>query len=94
MHNQLELVMAHVQHMREGNCCDNLESEHLFPRHTLRILGSIQLVIDENFGGDVNLFFIKMLEVIARSSCRGEEPLIGIERWLNDELIQSGKLYH
>lgn len=89
----LGILHAHVVHMMAGHCCDELQDEHLFPRHILRLVGTIQLVVDECFGGDYGTFHTKMLITIAAAACNGKDPLIEVERWLNHELSQTHQLY-
>ncbi len=90
----LGIYHALVQHIREGKCCDELANEHLFSRQLQRMVGSTQLAIDENFGGDANAFHMQMYMKMAVATFEGEDPLTEIERWLNELLLQAGQLYN
>jgi hypothetical protein len=79
--------------MREGCCCDELANERLFPRQVLRMIGTTQMVIEENFAGDTNDFIMCMYLEIATNADSGEDALIIIERWLNKLLQQAAILY-
>ena len=42
--DRLGVLSALVHHMREGQCCDELNDERLFPKQLLRMVGSIQQI--------------------------------------------------
>ncbi len=80
--------------MKEGCCCDEIPDERLFPGQILRILSKIELTVDENFGGDISTFHLRMLMRIAVATLEQDDPLLAIEHWLDVELKESEKLYN
>ena len=90
--DRLGVFTALMQHMREGNCCDNLNDERLFGRQTNRLVGSAQLAVEEVFGGDQNSFMMALFMQMALTTSVDDHSLIliHIERWLNGLLIEAG----
>ena len=89
----LGVLNALVQHMKEGHCCDNLNDEKIFKGPVNRLVGKIQMVVDENFGGDYEAFHRIMLIQIVKACYECDEVLLAIENWLDAEWQESAKLY-
>ncbi len=89
----LGIVIALVQHMEEGHCCDELNDVRLFRGPVNRIIGKIQLVIDENFGGDISAFKRMLMEQLFKACSEDDPCLLAIENWLDVEWKESAKLY-
>ena len=58
------------------------------------IVAKMEMVIDENFGGDSNAFHFRLLEILATTAFEGDDPVMAIDNWLNIEWKESGKLYN
>jgi protein tyrosine/serine phosphatase len=89
----LGIVIALVQHMEEGNCCDDINDERLFQGPVNRIIGKIQIVIDENFGGNVKDFKSMLFLQLFKAITEDDHQLLAIENWLDTEWKESAKLY-
>ena len=89
----LAVVIALVQHIEEGNCCDDLDDARLFRGPVNRIISKIQLVIDENFGGDSKAFKQVLFEKLFFACVENNTHLLAIENWLNNEWKESANLY-
>lgn len=89
----LGLVNALVMHMRNRQDPDDLPDERLFRGPINRILAKTQMVIDENFGGDVDAFHTQMLTRMAVAAFENDNEIIAIEHWLDVEWKASAKLY-
>lgn len=82
-----------IVHKMSGGDCDELTNPRLFPRRLNEIWASVELTVDENFGGDWTQF---LMAVIAREDVaviKRQELMIEIERWLNELLQASAELY-
>lgn len=91
--DKLGLFNALVQHMRAGHCCDELDDERLFPNQILRLVGKVQIVVDEVYAGDYERFNTIMFTRILVATIEKDDPLLDIENWLNAELGESLKIY-
>lgn len=89
----LGIIHALVVHLKDGNDPDELEDERLFAGRKNEILAKIEMVADENFGGDWTAFHTRMLTVIATAALKGENAIDAIEDWLDAEWETSGRLY-
>lgn len=92
--DELGIIHALVMHMEAGHDCDELKDEAIFTPFVEHIQALMEIVIDENFGGDVKAFHIMMLRKIAESTFTGEDPLTALVNWLKDGWEASGKLYN
>jgi hypothetical protein len=72
---------------------DDIVDETLFRGRMNEIVAKMELVVDENFGGDARAFRIQMLMQIAKAAFEGSDPIIGLEHWFDVELKESAKLY-
>lgn len=91
--NDLGIIHALVVHMKNGNDPDDLIDERLFEGRKNVILAKIQIVADENFGGDWDAFHTRMLTVIATAAFEDDDVINAIEHWLDVEWKTSGRLY-
>ena len=89
----LALVIALVQHIEEGNCCDDINDARLFRGPVNRIISKVQLVIDENFGGDSSAFKRVLFEKLFYACVDNGPHLQAIENWLDKEWKESAELY-
>lgn len=96
-HSQIDylgIVIALVQYMEEGNCCDELKSPHLFRGPVNRILAKIETVNEENFAGDYAAFKIALFtRLYEQCNKMDQSHLRSIEDWLNREWENSAALY-
>ena len=96
------VLHALVRHMEENRRIDtdDIKDERFFRGRKNIIVAKIEQVIDENFGGDVGAFRIRLLEQVAKTFMghAGEKDMdklliLEIETWLDAELKESAKLY-
>lgn len=91
----LGVIHALALHMENGRRVDtdDIEDSRLFNGRKNEIVAKMELVVDENFGGDAKGFRERMLTVVARATYEADNPIIAIEHWLDVELKESAKLY-
>lgn len=92
--DKLGIIHAWAAHMAAGNCIDEVPDERVFAGELNSIAGKMQIVIDENFGGDANTFHTQLLQHILVATVAGEDLVSAIDRWLDQSWIESGRLYH
>jgi hypothetical protein len=92
--DDLGIIHALATHMRNGNSLDELIDERLFDGRKNTIVAKMEMVVDENFGGDTAAFHNRMLTVIATATFEGDDPVLAIESWLDVEWKASGQLYN
>lgn len=92
--DKLGIIHALAAHLASGENIDEVADERVFDGIINPIAAKIEMVTDENFGGDSNAFHTKLLEVIATAVFAGKDPVIEIDLWLNAEWEKSGRLYH
>jgi hypothetical protein len=93
-HDKLGIIHALAVHLAIGQETDEVSDERVFKGMINPIVAKMEMVIDENFGGDSNAFHIRLLEVIATATFEGDNPVIAIDNWLNVEWEASGRLYN
>lgn len=95
-HNDtLGVLHALALHMENGrrSDTDDIEDAQLFNGRKNEIVAKMELVVDENFGGDAKSFRKRMLVEVAKATYLGDNAILAIENWLDVELKESAKLY-
>ncbi len=92
--DKLGLVHALAIHLAAGKQTDDVNDERVFHGMINPIVAKMEMVIDENFGGDANAFHLRLLSVIAVATATGDNPIIAIDHWLDVEWKASGQLYN
>lgn len=91
--DKLGIIHALVAHLANGGQTDDIEDHKIFSGMINVIVAKMEMVIDENFGGDPAAFHIRFLQVIFTATLEGDNPIIAIDHWLGIEWNESGKLY-
>jgi hypothetical protein len=91
----LGIFHALALHMEDNRRIDtdDIEDARLFNGRRNDIITKMELVLDENFGGDAKSFRVRMLTVIAHAAFEGDNPVLAIEHWLDCEIKASNLLY-
>ncbi len=96
------IIHALARHMEENRRIDtdDISDAQIFRGRKNEIVAKMELVIDENFGGDAGVFRKRLLEQAAKtlflhagSKDMDQLLLLEVETWLDAELIESAKLY-
>jgi hypothetical protein len=93
--DSLGVLHALARHMETGRRIDtdDIDDERLFSGRKNEIVAKMELVVDENFGGDAKAFRMQMLMQIAKATLEGDNPVLALENWFDLELKESAKLY-
>ena len=93
--DSLGIIHALALHMEDNRRVDtdDVDDERLFRGRKNEIVAKMELVVDENFGGDAKVFRIQMLMQVAKAAAEGDAPVLALENWFDKELEESGKLY-
>jgi hypothetical protein len=88
----LHALALHMEDNRRDDT-DDIDDERLFLGRKNEIVTKMELVLDENFGGDAKAFRLQMLMQVAKATFHGDNPILELETWFDKELEESAKLY-
>ena len=86
-------ALAHHMEDHKRDNTDDINDERFFRGRKNEIVAKMELVLDENFGGDAKAFRLQMLMQVAKASFNGDDPLLELENWFDIELKASATLY-
>lgn len=92
--DKLGIINALAVYLAQGGQTDDIADHLIFSGVINRIVTKMELVIDENFGGDSVAFHRQLLTTILFASLEGKDPVTAINKWLDIQWHESGKLYH
>jgi hypothetical protein len=92
--DKLGIIHALAAHLAQGGQTDEVADHNIFAGMINVIVAKMEIVIDENFGGDTTAFHTRLLQVIFTAAFEGDDPVKAIDNWLGIEWKESAKLYN